>query len=171
MTMEKTRRDTLFQELVDQYGDALRRLCHGYERNEAMRHELEQEVLLNLWRALPNYRGDASLRTWMYRVAHNTAITHSSKESHQPSKTFDESALHQEASPVPGPATQVEQADARQQLQTLIGTLRPLDRELILLYLEDVPQAEIGEITGLSRANVSTRIHRIKEELTRRLRP
>lgn len=169
--MESTRRDALFEELADQYGDALRRLCRGYERNEAMRHELEQEILLNLWRALPNYRGDACLRTWMYRVAHNTAIRHSTKEARQPSKSFDESALSAEASPEPSPASQVGQADARQQLQTLIGTLRPLDRELILLYLEDLPHTDIGEITGLSQANVSTRIHRIKKELTRRLRP
>ena len=58
------------------------------------------------------------------------------------------------------------QADARARLQDSIGRLGALDRQIILLYLEDVPQTEIAEITGLSQANVSTRVHRIKARLT-----
>ena len=169
--MDESSRNTLFQDLLDEHGAALRRLCFGYERNEALRHELEQEILLNLWRALPSFRGDASIRTWMYRVAHNTATRHISKAARNPKADFDERCLEGEASSTPGPDDVVVQADARARLQESIAQLRPLDRQLILLYLEDVAQTEIAEITGLTQANVSTRIHRIKNELKKRLSP
>ncbi len=167
--MDDARRNTLFQEIINTHGPAIRRLCGGYEHVEALRHELEQEVLLNIWRALPSFRGDASLRTWMYRVAHNTATRHASKASRAPRKTYDEAPLDRAVSPAPNAAQQVEQADARAALRAAVGRLRALDRQLILLYFEEVDQGEIAEITGLTRANVSTRIHRIKAELTEML--
>ena len=78
--------------------------------------------------------------------------------------------LAREAGPGPGPDEAVAQADARTQLQSHISALKPLDRQLMLLYLEDIPQTEIAEITGLIPANVSTRIHRIKGDLMKRMR-
>ncbi len=164
--MDEGRRNGLFQEVMADHGPALRRLCGGYERNEALRHELEQEVLLNLWRALPGFRGDASLRTWMYRVAHNTATRHVSRAARTPRPTVDEARLEQKPSAAPPPDEALAQADARARLQDSIGRLGALDRQIILLYLEDVPQTEIAEITGLSQANVSTRVHRIRARLT-----
>jgi len=163
--MDETQRNTLFQRILDEYAGAVHRLCGGYERNEAQRHELEQEVLLNLWRALPRFRGDASLRTWMYRVAHNTASRHVSRAVRSPKTTTNETRIHREAAPNAGPEEAMAQADDRALLQDCIGRLKTLDREIILLYLEDLPQPEIAEVTGLSQANVSTRIHRIKGQL------
>ncbi len=165
--MDDTRHKALFQELLDHHGAALRRLCGGYERDEAARHDLEQEILLNLWRALPRYRGDASLRTWMYRVAHNVASRHIHRAVRTPKTSADERRAERQVSSAPSPDEAVAQADARARLRTCINELRPLDRQIILLFLEDVSQGEIGEITGLSQANVSTRVHRIKGELTK----
>ena len=169
--MDDASRHKLFSELLDQHGPAIRRLCGGYERNEAMRHELEQEVLLNLWCALPSFRGDASLRTWMYRVAHNTATRHVSRAVKARAEAPGSPELDRQASPGPSPDEQADQSHARNQLQGAIYALAPLDRQLILLYLEDVPQAEIAHITGSTVANVSTRIHRIKADLKARLSP
>jgi len=167
--MDDSRHKALFQALLDDHGAALRRLCGGYERNEASRHDLEQEILLNLWRALPRYRGDAALRTWMYRIAHNVASRHIHKEVRAPIPSGnDQRAKLQPASGL-GPDEAVVQADARARLHDCIHQLRPVDRQIMLLFLEDLPQKEIGEITGLSQANVSTRVHRIKGELTRML--
>jgi len=169
--MDDAKRDALFKQLVDEHGGALRRLCGGYERDEALRHDLEQEVLLNLWRSLPRFRGDASLRTWMYRVAHNTASRHVRTALRHPMPATDEQAVARHASAGPDPEAKVETSIARARLRACIGRLRPLDRQLILLYLEDLHQADIAEITGLSRANVSTRVGRIKAELKTMMTP
>ena len=169
--MDDTKRDALFKQIVDEHGVALRRLCGGYESDEALRHDLEQEVLLNLWRSLPRFRGDASLRTWMYRVAHNTASRHVRTALRRPMPTADEQAVERQTSAELNPEANVETSIARARLRTCIGQLRPLDRQLILLYLEDIPQADIAEITGLSRANVSTRVGRIKDELKTMVNP
>lgn len=168
--MDNAQRQSLFQTMMDDHGAAIRRLCKGYERSPALQEELEQEVLLNLWRALPSFRGDASLRTWMYRVAHNTATKHCHRAMRQPKDVVGDKRLSREAVPRPGPDEAVAQADARAQLQGHISALKPLDRQLMLLYLEDVPQTEIAAITGLTQANVSTRIHRIKGDLMKRMR-
>ena len=83
----------------------------------------------------------------------------------------DEQAVARHASAGPDPEAKVETSIARARLRACIGRLRPLDRQLILLYLEDLHQADIAEITGLSRANVSTRVGRIKAELKTMMTP
>ena len=169
--MDESKREALFQQLNDEYGQALRRLCSGYERDESLRHDLEQEVLLNLWRSLPGFRGDASLRTWMYRVAHNTANRHVRGALRRPKASASDSRVDQHASTAPSPESSARASSTRARLKVCISQLRPLDRQVILLYLEDLPQSEIGAVTGLSKANVSTRVNRIKTELKAMMNP
>jgi len=165
--VDTNRREALFRQIVDDHGRAIARLCAGYQRDDARRSDLEQEILLNVWRALPSFRGDASLRTWMYRVAHNVATRHVTRAAREPKTTTDERTPEQAA---PASLDQdVDRARAQQHLRALIAELKPLDRQLILLYLEDVAQPDIAEITGLTQANVSTRIHRIKTTLAERM--
>ena len=166
-TMTTSRQRTLFGEIIAQHGDALARLCGGYERGAAQREELLQEIFLALWRSLTSYRGDASLRTWMYRVAHNVATTHIHRAKRRPKTTQDDETTPKAAGP---PDAIVEQAQQLARLHEAIRALRPLDRQIILLTLEELPQAEIAAITGLSESNVSTRVGRIKAELTRTMR-
>lgn len=156
-----TRARELFDEIVVQHAPALTRLCAGYELVPAQREELLQEILLALWRALPSYRGDASLRTWMYRVAHNVAISHAHRAMREPRR----GTVEEERSTESGPDTELDEAQSLDHLRAAIAALAPLDRQLILLYLEELPQAEIASITGLTIANVSTRVGRIKERL------
>jgi RNA polymerase sigma-70 factor (ECF subfamily) len=77
----------------------------------------------------------------------------------------NETQLTLQKAPSPGPEDIAVQSNARARLRDCISRLRPLDRQIILLYLEDIPQAEIGDIVGLSTANISTRINRAKTEL------
>ena len=168
--MDHKERETHFEMILAEHGAALRRLCKGYERIPALQEELEQEVYMNLWRGLPGYRGEASLRSWMYRVAHNTATKHCYRASRTPKGKQGDHDLRKRASTDPRPDEFVAEADARSQLMGLIQNLNPLDRQIMLLYLEDLPQAEIAQTTGLSLANVSTKIHRLKESLTQRMR-
>lgn len=161
MPPDSSRERALFDEIVAQHGAALARLAGAYERDHASRDELMQEILLALWRALPGFRGDASLRTWMYRVAHNVATTHVVRDRRRQARDV--------ANPEPEPTHDgaVDETERLAMLHDAIQRLAPLDRQIVLLYLEEIPQAEIAAITGITIANVSTRVGRIKERLAR----
>jgi len=155
--------------MVVDYGPAIDRLCAGYERDDALAEELRQEVWLGLWRALPQFRGESSLRTWLYRVAHNIATSHVRKRSRDRSTPAAQPGDDRAPDSDRGPERQLSDAQRRRMVREVIARLRPVDRQLILLYLEGLPQDEIAQITGTTRANVSTRVSRIKARLSRSL--
>jgi len=151
------------REVLAEHGASIRRLCRGYERIGSLREELEQEILLQIWRGLERFRGDASLRTFVLRVAHNVAATHAGKEVRQPRGEDDGLALE-----AAGPCLE-NAAERRQQLARLEAAVRQLrvrDRQLVLLHLEGLSHAEIGAVTGESRTNISTRLSRLRAELS-----
>jgi RNA polymerase sigma-70 factor (ECF subfamily) len=155
-----------FRALTAEYGAALQRLARGYEADEGRQQDLVQEILVALWRALPSFEGRSSLRTWVYRVAHNVAVTHVMKQQRDRvarSVPLDDDALVADA------AREAEGRDAVGRLAGLVRALRPADAQVILLYLEGLEHAEIAEVTGLSRENVAVKIHRLKAALARAL--
>jgi RNA polymerase sigma-70 factor, ECF subfamily len=121
---------------------------------------------LALWQSLEHFDGRCSLRTWTYRVAHNIAISKIIRRRAQPPLAgLDELERRTEA----GAATR--RLDRQLDMDRLIGLihqLKPIDRQVMLLYLEGVDGREIAEVTGMSSANVATKIHRIKKILTMR---
>ena len=125
-----------FLRLIDEYGPALRRLSNVYLERKADREDLFQEVAIALWQALPKFRGDASERTWLYRIAHNVAITASTKVNRRSRREDD----LPESAPIPSPAPHAEQQllqeEKRQLLERAIRSLPIVDREIILLHLE-----------------------------------
>ncbi len=158
--------DALYQEAVASYGQALARLARGYEPDRHRCEDLLQDIHLALWTSLAAFNGRCSLRTWAYRVAHNTAVSKViRRRDYQPSVVSLEELVEQPAARVD--AT-FDAALARERLMELIQALRPVDRQVILLYLEDVDAASIADIVGLLPGNVATKIHRIKKLLTQR---
>jgi len=158
------RQDDLYEQVVAELGAALGRLARSYEADADKRRDLLQEIHFAIWRSLATFGGECSLRTWVYRVAHNVAATHVMKQRRaRPLVGLDEEMP--EIVDVDGP---IDRQRALDRLYALIQQLEPLDREVILLYLEGVDAASIGEITGISPANVATKIHRIKKVLARR---
>jgi RNA polymerase sigma-70 factor (ECF subfamily) len=157
--------DDAYRDAIARHGRDIARFVAGYERDLAKRQELLQEVHLALWQSLANFRAQCSLRTWVYRVAHNVGASHiqrSLKTAERHCVTLDE--VEWIASDDPG----VEAAERRLDLArvfALIHRLQPTDREVMLLYLEDLDAASIGEVTGLSARNVATKVHRIKKLL------
>jgi RNA polymerase sigma-70 factor (ECF subfamily) len=119
--------------------------------------------------SLNQYKADCSLRTWVYRVAHNVGVSHiqrSLRNAERHSVTLDE------IDSMPSDATEIAQTERRLDLQkvmALIHRLAPLDRQVMLLYLEDMDAAGIADITGLSARNVATKVHRIKAVLAKQL--
>ena len=157
--------DELYAELAGQYAAALGRLARSYELDPDKQRDLLQEIHLALWRSLKGFQGTCSLRTWVYRVAHNVAASHVIRQRRhraQPLVGLDEV----EATLVDAKAeAMVSREEALGRLYALIHRLKPPDRQIILLYLEGSDAASIADITGLLSGNVATRIHRIKHIL------
>lgn len=157
--------DELFQRAVEEYGAALGRLARGYEADPDKRRDLQQEIQLALWRSFEGFHGRCSLRTWVYRVAHNTAISWATQQKRsRPQMLVSLEEL--DAMPVP---PDVDRRLALDRLTHLVQRLEPRDRQVILAYLEGMDAAAIGELTGLSPGNAATKVHRIKNLLARYL--
>lgn len=162
-----SRQDDLYGEAAASYGAALERLARAYEADPDRRRDLLQDLHLALWQSFALFDGRCSLRTWVYRVAHNVGASHVIRDRRAHARVFvglEALDAVADADAVEGPA---HKRHALERLLQLIQRLRPLDRQVILLYLEDVDAASIGEITGLSERNVATKVHRIKHLLTR----
>jgi RNA polymerase sigma-70 factor (ECF subfamily) len=165
---DSARRERLYAEAVAEFGAALERLARGYERNPDMRRDLLQEIHVALWRSFSRFDGRCSLRTWVYRVAHNTATSHTLRpRGRGPVFVAAEQDLQSLPDTRDGEAV-LDRQRALDRIYELVRQLRPPDRQVMLLYLEDEDATTIAEVTGLSSANVATKIHRIKHLLVRR---
>ena len=162
-------RNRSYEEAVAAFGPALGRLALAWEADSDLRRDLLQEIHIALWRSLEAFDGRCSLRTWVYRVAHNTASSHVSRQMRLKSREFV--GLEELAEIADHQADQTEHRDQLDLLYTMIHQLKPLDRQVMLAYLEGLDAASTAEITGLSARNVATKIHRIKHVLARRIGP
>jgi len=158
--------DRQYLEAVAAFGPALDRLARGYEADADLRRDLKQEIHTALWKSLPKFNGRCSLRTWVYRVAHNTAASHVLK--HRPKHAFVGLEELEVATSDDDPERDAVERDAKLRLLKLVQALKPTDRQLMLLYLEDLDIAGIGDVTGLSTTVVAVKIHRIKAVLAKR---
>ena len=166
--MDEASQDERYHQAAAEFGAALERLARAYEFDADRRRDLLQEIHLALWRSLGVFDGRCSLRTWVYRVAHNTAVSYSIGRR----RSGDRNLVGiEEVELTLGDRDGDAAANRRHalaRLTELIRTLKPLDRQVILSYLEGMDAAAIGEITGLAAGNVATKIHRIKTVLARR---
>ena len=159
-------RDSQFEEAAAIYGAALERLARAYEADPDARRDLVQEILIALWRSFEGFDGRCSLRTWVYRVAHNTAASHVTRQMRIRQRVF---VGLEELAELPDTTEGEAAAGQRDEialLYELIEQLRPLDRQVMVAYLEGMDAASTAEITGLSARNVATKIHRIKQVLS-----
>lgn len=159
--------DNLYKDAVEQYGSALERLARAYEADTEKRRDLLQEIHFQLWRSFQRFDARCSVRTWVYRVAHNVSASHVIRER----RTFLSLVSIEELERLPDKHQSGIASDNRinlDRLSALIQQLKPIDRQIMVSYLEDMDAAAIGEITGLSPANVAMRVHRIKNMLARR---
>lgn len=158
--------DDLYADAADQFGPALERLTRAYESDSEKRRDLGQDIHFQLWRSFQQYDARCSMRTWVYRVAHNVAASHVLREG----RTFSNLVNLEELEAIPDKAQTQFSADQHinlKRLESLIQRLKPLDRQVIILYLEDMDAVSIGNITGLTPGNVAMKIHRIKNILAR----
>ena len=156
-----------YDEAIAAYGAALQRLVHAYEADPERRRDLLQEIHIALWRSLAGFDRRCSLRTWVYRVAHNTATSQVIRRRARAPTFVSLDDVDSMAVNVDREA-EVDEQRVMERILQLVQALAPLDRQVILLYLEGLDAGTIGEITGLSPGNVSTKVHRIKKVLSDR---
>ena len=158
-----------YEGLLRRYVAPLRRLAWSYVHDPAGRDDLFQEIAMALWTALPRFRGDSSERTWVYRVAHNTALSFAASRRRRDGR---EQPGELEREPV---AAAQQEGDAiesqqREHLWAAVQELALAERQMVVLHLEGLSAAEIEAITGVSAGAVATRLTRIRQKLAERLR-
>jgi len=152
-----------FRRALDEYGAPFRRLAAVYERDHDLQEDLLQDIALAVWKALPSFRNESSERTFLYRIAHNRAVTHITR-TRFPYGDLDPALSMPDPSPSPEQA--VTHTDQRRELDKRITALPLALRQVVVLALEGLDNHEIANILGLSVGNVAVRLHRAKQQLT-----
>ena len=158
-------RRAMFLRLIVEYQPALQRLAGVYASAPQDREDIVQEIAVALWQAIPAFRGEASERTWLYRIAHNTAITVTGKLRR---KARSESSLEEEFEPPSGTEPEDQRLIREEKRRWLLRAIRELpllDRQILALHLEDLSHKEIADVTGMSEGATATRLSRIRTRL------
>lgn len=149
-----------FPDLIRDHAGLIHKVAYAYCRSATDREDVRQEIAVQLWRAMDRYDGRCAVGTWVYRIALNVAIScHRRERRHQQGRQPFDGELHGLAEPTSAPADEV------QRLLACVDGLPPLDKALVLLYLDGHDHAATAEVLGLSVSNVGTRLHRIKDKL------
>ena len=150
----------IFKQWLENHKALLFKIVRAYAFTSEDRDDLFQEVSLQVWRSIPNFRGESAVTTWMYRIALNTALRWKSKE--KKAITRDHDLDH------PMVIVKTEQHENNEQIDWLyeqIGKLNEVDRSLCLMLLDEFSYKEMADIMGISESNVAVKIHRIKKYL------
>lgn len=154
--------ETRFADLLRKEESLISAICFSYSGSVAEYDDLRQDALINIWRGLPDFKEQSSSRTWLYRVVLNSCVStirkqmRHSKASHNLEQLYDVIAD--------------EEPYDRERIETLhrlIGKLNNVDKAIILLWLDDASYDDIAAVMGMPRNTIATRLHRIRDRLTR----
>ena len=143
--------------MVREHKNTIYTVCFMFSKDSDEVNDLFQEVLINLWKGFESFEGKSKVDTWIWRVSFNTCIAQDRKKNRH--------------SPIPlsmGIDLFNDKDDDTRQVKMLydrIHRLKPFDRAIVLLWLENMSYEEIAAIVGITVKNVSVRLYRIKEEL------
>jgi len=151
-----------FDRLLAENGGALSRLAASYTNSAADRDDLVQEIALALWRALPNFRGECSERTFTFRIAHNRAVTYLTRRRAQ---TTGEAADVEVADTTPNAEAGLAREQQGSRLRRAVHGLPVLYRQVVTLMLEGMEYDEIAQVLGISESNVGVRLSRARQML------
>ena len=154
-----------YEQLWCDHGASLARLASSYELDAHAREDLQQEIRLAIWVALPRFRGESSLRTFLFRIAHNRALTHVWRRKRSIPSKDSEDTVDMRA----GPDALVIQAANCSRLMEAVRQLPLSFRQVITLSLEDLSHAEIASVLGISENNVGVRMNRGRKLLREKL--
>jgi len=158
-----------FGALLQRHSGIVFKVANSYARHPEDRADLAQEIAAQLWRAWPKYDPSRSATTWMYRIALNVAISFLRSDGHRRRHVVPlDEAVHDIAD---DSAIDHEVAGSLRMLHRFIATLEPLNRALLLLYLDERSSREMAEVLGISESNVTTKISRLKQRIRDHVAP
>lgn len=147
-----------FNALVEGHSSLIMKICFGYARTQSEFDDLYQDALINIWQGLPSFRGDASPKTWIYRVTLNTCVSTLRKRLKEPVSVGIESL-----------SEVIDNDDERKmqlmELHRRIAMLSGVDKAMVMMWLDEYSYDEIAALTGMARNTVATRLRRAKEKI------
>lgn len=149
-----------FEEIYKAYWPKVFRISMGYVNDYDAAKDLTQDTFITVFQKLPGFRNESAIGTWVFKIASNHCLRQIEKQKRMPKTEL------------PGEIEDVVQGNTEGKMIFLykcISELPETDRIIISLELEDVKQAEIATIVGISEANIRVRIYRIKEKLTQKI--
>ncbi|MCA9054181.1 MAG: RNA polymerase sigma factor [Planctomycetaceae bacterium] len=164
--MDADERTALFTNWLDAHAAAVLRVARAYTLSDEDCQDLAQEILLQAWKSLPQFKGNASPATWFYRVALHTAMNW--RRDDQPRRMRQRPFIELD-SVIPDDADLAELLQQRETVQRLYSAIHRLPKAeaaLVLLYLDDLSYREMGEILGISENNVGVKLNRAKKALS-----
>jgi RNA polymerase sigma-70 factor, ECF subfamily len=159
--LQKLELERQFEQQIKEHELLIYKVCRIYAFTEVNRQDLFQEIVIQLWKAYPKFKGDAKFSTWLYRVALNTAISGLRKEKNF-IQSYEPENLPLHISDTSNSAQIEEQM---QQLYLAIEKLNEIEKAIVMLYLEDKSYEEMEEILGISQGTLRVKMNRIKDKL------
>lgn len=153
--------------LLATFDQPLRRLAGSYERDPSRQQDLVQDIWLAVWQALPRFRGECSERTFVFRIAHNRAVSHIDYSQRRRAEPLDDDAAVFAPGPDPEHALSAQQRQER--LRAAVQELPVGLRQVVVLALEGFHHADIADIVGITENNVAVRLSRARATLSRLL--
>jgi RNA polymerase sigma-70 factor (ECF subfamily) len=160
--MNHSEREGMFEELFQRHKAPIQRLCFAWLNGAGEVEDLFQEIMSNVWNALPKFRGEAQVGTWLYRIAVNTALLYRRKWRRA-------EPLVELADPSAGAHQDLEDRERLAALRRAIAVLPDQDRLIVTLLLEGLSYREISEVTGLTVNYVGVKLSRIKQAIEQRM--
>jgi len=161
--MEESDQSSLFREWYREHQGIILKIARANALNLSDQEDLIQEISLQIWNSIPNFKGNCKESTWIYRVALNTAISWGRKEKRQREKKISLAENLHFLKETPEP-----QNEKLEWIYEQIRLLDPIDRSLILLHLDGQSYLEISDILGISEKNVGVKLSRLRKALTRK---
>jgi RNA polymerase sigma-70 factor (ECF subfamily) len=146
-----------FVDLLNKHQNIVHKICAVYMDEPADREDLFQEITLQAWKSIKNFRAESRFSTWLYRVALNTAITFYKREKRNILTNADHFI---DKTPAPDPVEEQVQA-----MYKAIGALSKIDKALVMLYLDDFSYKEMAAMLGMTVSNIGVKMNRIKTKL------
>lgn len=149
--------ETLYCDTINSFGGMISAICHSFANSEDDFEDLRQDALYNIWLGLPEFRFDSNIKSWIYRITLNTCVSTYRKPSRKIKKVevdITDSGSVEEAG-----------FENSQWLNKMLKTLNPIDRSIMIMWLDDFTYEKIAEVMGMNKNTVATRLHRAKLKL------
>ena len=156
--------DETFLKLVRENEARLRKICRVYATDADAEKDLYQDILVQLWRALPSFEGSSTPGTWLYRVALNTALGQKRQRAARERATLD-AGDPVWRNRIPAPDESLESKQRLERLYSAIARLNDVDKAVVMMYLDEKSHREIAEVLGITESYVGVKLHRIRKEM------